>query len=83
MPTIVMNPNHEAVQDMTDVWPQIAVMLMLKHGLKSVTITEEDLVNMPKDSCITIMEDHEGLHLTLVTMAEGIKLAKKHGGLSH
>ena len=81
MAAYVMNPNHEDAERLTDMWPQIALILMLKQGLKTVCITAEDCQKLADDACVTVLENHEGMHLTIVTKAEGLEMAKGIGGL--
>ncbi len=81
MPTKILNPNHEASQQLDNIWPSLAIILMRKHGLSTVCITTEDLDNFCSDVAIAVMEDDEGLHLTLMSMEQGEALAKLEGGL--
>jgi len=82
MPMKILNPNHESSLDLSAIWPNIAVMIMQKQGLKSITLTNEDCERHTSDDvCMAIAQDDNGLHLTLIPEAEGRALAKEMGGL--
>lgn len=81
MPTKILNPNHESSRNLDNMWPQLAIILMRKHGLDTVCITEEDLDRFCEDVAMAVMEDDEGLHLTLMSMEDGHRLAELEGGL--
>ena len=81
MSTTILNPNHGAVQNLDNLWPSLAIIMMRKHGLSTVCITPEDLENFCSDVAIAVMENAEGLHLTLMSIEQGAELAKLEGGL--
>ncbi len=81
-----LNPNHEVTTTIRDHWHKIALLLMYKSGDFHAVITTEDLEALagifPGDMpAITICEKDDGLHVMLVPLKEGERLAREHGGL--
>ena len=75
------NPNHPMVRATNDSWHKIVALLMQKQGLTEVIISGRDVANLAKRAlCIVVSEDQRGIVLSLVSDAEGQKLAAKHGG---
>ncbi len=76
-----LNPNHPTTQAISDHWHKIAAILLHKLGHTDVCITPADLEAMDQNTCIVIQELDDGLHVRLVDMAEGQRLAREQGGL--
>ena len=75
-----LNPNHPATQAFREHWQKLAVALVAKMG-GHVIIDSHDLDRISPSACITLMENHEGLHLRIVDEATAARLAREHGGL--
>lgn len=76
-----LNPNHPVTQAMSHQWHKIVALLMHKQNTDHVVITLQDLRNFTEDKFISIEEQHDGLHISLVSALEAVQLARKHGGL--
>lgn len=76
-----LNPNHPMTRAVGNQWHKLTALLMLKYGTDHVVITEDDIVNMPKDTAITIEERSDGIHLRIVDAETAALLARKEGGL--
>ncbi len=81
-----LNPNHPATQEAHDLWHKLCGILLHKFDLGKVTITAQDLNRLSADFAdgmptIMYQADEAGIHVQLVTLAEGQRLAAEHGGL--
>lgn len=82
-----MNPHHQTLQSLREHWHVIIALLIVKHGelaaggRRELVITQNDFLAFPKDACVTVQELHDGLHLRLVSAEEGMRIAKREGGL--
>lgn len=76
-----LNPNHPTTQQMAEHWHKLAALLVQKAG-GHVVISTMDIDVMPIDSCITVQELYDGIHLRIVDGRTGAALARKEGGLS-
>lgn len=80
-----LNPNHPSTRGAHDNWHKIVAMIMHQRGLKRIQITVKDVERFSKDysgSAVTIrFDDTDGITLTLISMEEAEKLARKEGGL--
>lgn len=77
-----LNPNHPMTRNMHDHWHKFCALLMLKFGKPHVVITMADVMRLGDDcNAVTIQELEDGIHLRLVSMEEGERLARKEGGL--
>lgn len=74
-----LNPNHPVTQVAHDHWHKYVALILYKYG--NIRITMADVLAMPDDLAITVQELEDGIHLSLVSMAEGLELARKQGGL--
>ena len=75
-----VNPNHPVTRAIHDHWHKIAALLVLKLG-GSALITSADVTALGTDKAVTFQELSDGLHVRIVSLAEGEGLAKIHGGL--
>lgn len=73
-----LNPNHAVTQSTHDQWHKFVAIMLYKYG--DVTITIDDVRAMPDDIAVTVQELEDGIHLRLVSMAEGERLAREQGG---
>jgi hypothetical protein len=67
-----------------DQWHKIAALILHKLGRRDVVITAADIAAATGGDemlCVVLDEQADGLHVRLVTEAEGRALAKKAGGL--
>lgn len=81
-----VNPNHPTVQGMREQWHKIAALLVSKYGgtKRQVVIGVREIERLADgpELVVTIeIDDAKGIMLGLVTEAEAIALAQKHGGL--
>ncbi len=81
-----LNPNHVVTQTMHDQWHKLAMLLMIKNGDDHVVITPKDIEHLsqmfPGDlPAITVCEKEDGIHLRIISQAEGSQLARQEGGL--
>jgi hypothetical protein len=79
-----INPHHHITETVHDHWHKIAALLLHRLGVRrgsgEVLITMADVKELAKydnDVAVVIHEKTDGIHLRIVTMAEGEKLAKK------
>lgn len=78
------NPNHPITRTVHDHWHKIAAMIMLKLGLRIVTITHADLVKFAGEDIDIVLHEHDKvLDIKLVSKEEGERLAREEGGLPH
>jgi hypothetical protein len=75
-----VNPNHPVTQAVHDHWHKIAALLVQKLG-GSALITSDDVLALGVDKAVTVQELSDGLHVRIISLSEGEKLAKIHGGL--
>ncbi|WP_223518241.1 hypothetical protein [Pseudomonas sp. BF-R-21] len=73
-----LNPNHPVTQQTHDHWHKFVAIMLYKYG--NMTITMADVLAMPDDIAVTVQELEDGIHLCLVSMAEGERLAREQGG---
>ncbi len=77
-----LNPNHPMTRTVHDHWHKIAALLMAKFNQSHVVITMADVLAMDDGAnAVTIQELPDGIHIRLVSMEEGERLARKEGGL--
>jgi hypothetical protein len=77
-----LNPNHPVTRTVHELWHKICALLLLKFGEPHVVITLNDMMRLNDDDiAITIQEFGDGIHIRLVSMADGERLARKDGGL--
>ena len=77
-----LNPNHPVTVRMRDQWHKILALVMLKQGLKKVTITPEDIRDGDGKLNVAVGEFGNGLEVwLLVDDAEAVELARREGGL--
>lgn len=78
-----LNPNHPTLQAMDGQWAKMCCLIMQKFGVTEVVITMADLEAAGADgalNCIGVQELDDGLHVTLVSEEEGLRLAALNGG---
>jgi hypothetical protein len=77
-----LNPNHAVTTAVREQWSTIAALIMHKLGRAHVVLTVDDLNAIAADpQAIVVQEKRDGLHLRLVSMEEGERLARMAGGL--
>lgn len=77
-----LNPNHPVTQQASELWYKIAAALMMKFGVDHVELTAADVQALGDNEKAIVFHAHENtIDLKLVSMAEGEKLAREHGGL--
>lgn len=77
-----LNPNHPVTQEMSLVWHKVAALVMHKCGVQKVAITSDDIEAFSaQNMCIVAHPADRVLTISLVTMAEGERLAREAGGL--
>lgn len=79
-----LNPNHPATQAVHDHWHKICALMMIKFGLRTLTIPPDEVkraLNMDLNIAIRF-DDEKGIELFLVDDAETAKItARREGGL--
>ena len=78
-----LNPNHPTSVAMDGQWAKMACLLLRKFQASEVVITMADLEAAAVEgaaNCIGVRELPDGLHVYLVTEAEGRALAEQNGG---
>lgn len=73
-----LNPNHPVTQFSRDQWHKICALLVFKSGQTTLTI-DEVLIEAFRHSDqrnIVLRADDQGLHLSLVSDVEAVKLAR-------
>ena len=77
-----LNPNHPVTNAMREHWHVVVAIIMQKHDLQEVVITESDIADiMHNQKAISSQELPDGLHIRIHTLDEAKALAAKHGGL--
>lgn len=80
-----LNPHHETTQKVHNYWHTILALFMHQQGIKKATITMADIAKFNQEygvgAGVTVQENQDGLHLTIVTNEEADKLARENGGL--
>lgn len=76
-----LNPNHPMTRAISNHWDKIAVVLMKKFGQGHVVIGKADLELLTPDTAVTVQELPDGIHLRIVDMETGRRLAREAGGL--
>ena len=77
-----LNPNHPVTSTLHDHWHTVALMIMRKFGVDEIVIKDYDVQSIESNSlAITVRELPDGLHVKIVSMEEGLRLARKEGGL--
>lgn len=74
-----LNPNHPTTRLVSDHWHKLCALAVQQAG-GHVVISMKDLLAM-EGKAITVQELADGLHLRIVSMAEGDCLVKSNGGL--
>jgi hypothetical protein len=78
-----INPHHPVTQEMREQWHKIVALIMAKLKINHIEITVEDMETFGDGTkAVTIEPKGDVLHVRLVTMEEGMRLARKEGGLS-
>jgi hypothetical protein len=78
-----LNPNHPVTKSAHDQWHKILAVVMLKLNVTHVEITVEDVACLGDGtSAVVVQEINDVMHVRVVTMEEGRKLAKAEGGLA-
>lgn len=77
-----LNPNHHTTRTAHDHWHKIAALLLMKLGGRAV-ITLADIAALDRDPKHNIVLDDRNNELTLymVDDQEGMRLARREGGL--
>ncbi len=76
-----LNPNNPVVRSMDGHWHKLTMAVMLKAGMDVCELTAEDIDKMGDgERAIVVDTRGGGLVLRIVTMEEGKKLARLHGG---
>ena len=79
-----LNPKHRMTKAMHDHWHKLLAIVMAKQGLNHVTIGSDDLKLLQDgNQCIVVKDGENGdglIHLRLVSMEEGERLAKQEAG---
>ncbi len=82
---VFLNPNHRMTQATEDQWHKIAGLILHKLGQREVVLTKQDILSATDPGggmlCIAIEEKADGIHVRLVSEAEGRRLARENGGL--
>lgn len=76
-----LNPNHPVSQAVDGQWLKILAIYMHSRGLTEVVISVGDIERTPPDIAIAVQELHDGLHVHVMSTADGEALARKEGGL--
>ena len=78
-----LNPNHGVTQELREQWHKLCALVLFKSGAKEIRITAEDIERFTKSGlgAITARPKGDVITLTLVSEAEGARLARKDGGL--
>ena len=81
-----LNPHHPVTQSAHDHWHKIVALLMHKFDLGNVVLTPSDLDSLEakyagKMPVVVLHDKRDGLHLSIVDMAEAQRLARLAGGL--
>ena len=77
-----LNPNHPVTREMAPMWHKIAAFVMMKLGVREVAITSDDIEAFAAESlCIVAHPVDRVLTISLVSQAEGDRLAREAGGL--
>lgn len=74
-----VNPDHKVTQAMRSQWHKIMALTMHQRGISEVTITIDDLNGFPPDFTVVSYDGPQGLRISLLSMADAIELAAKHG----
>ena len=78
------NPEHPAIKALHDQWHAVVAAILCKFGLTELVITEADVARLrarPGGTTVLTQDLPDGLHLNLVTEAEGwAALRKARGG---
>lgn len=77
-----LNPHHPIVEGLRGNWHKLVLLLIKKFDLGEVVITVADLDRIDARGLVIVAhEKGDGLHLRVVSVAEGERLAREHGGL--
>lgn len=79
-----LNPNHPVTSAAHDHWHKIVAILMHKFDLGHVCITEKDFERFTAecpDHVVLLHDRSDGMHLKIISRAEGERLAREAGGL--
>lgn len=82
-----LNPNNETTSWLREQWHKIVAVLLHKFDLGEVVITVEDLGALTQafagggGPAVVAQDTSDGLHVKLVNMREGERIAEAHGGL--
>jgi hypothetical protein len=74
-----LNPNHAVTRSVSDHWHKIAALLVAKLGGHAV-ISAADIAAVD-GKAVAVRYHHDGIHVTLISMDEAERLARKEGGL--
>lgn len=77
-----LNPNHPVTQMASENWHKLLAVLMLKLGIENIHLTEADVARMGDNQKAILMHAHaDSIELKIVSLEEGARLAREHGGL--
>lgn len=77
-----LNPNHPVTRQVHDHWHKVAAILMMRLGVDSYEITEEDVQRLGDNQRGVVADLRGGRFVVrLVTMEEGERMAREAGGL--
>lgn len=77
-----INPNHPVTQQVHDHWHKVAAILMMRLGVDSYEVTEEDVLALGDNRRGVVADCRGGRFVVrLVTMEEGERMAREAGGL--
>jgi hypothetical protein len=72
-----LNPEHPVTKSMHDQWHKIVALVMQKLGSVEVVITSDDILKLGAKMAVVAQEKADGLHISLMTIEEGERLAKR------
>jgi len=78
-----LNPNHPVTAGLHDQWHKLLVLVMLKLERSAVTLTADDIERFANGPELAVVahDRRNRIELRVVTMEEGERLAREHGGL--
>jgi hypothetical protein len=77
-----LNPNHPVTRQVHDHWHKVAAILMMRLGVDSYEVTEEDVLQLGDNQRGVVADLRGGRFVVrLVTMEEGERMAREAGGL--
>lgn len=77
-----LNPNHPVLQESRDHWHKFCAILLQKMGKAEIEITLADVAELGDNEKGIVLDMRGGrCVLRMVTMQEGLRLAREEGGL--